>query len=85
MKYYETPEVIGQVEEHRKGSNSDPMPIGDRIVGITIFRDDDQRREGELQIDIRQYDRTRDNIVIKLPLLEVMAAITTAAIHREEC
>ncbi len=82
MRYPSTPEVIGTISEIPPNGNE--RHIGDRIVGISVSQSNiSDKSDAEIQVDIRGYPG-RTNITIKMPLQDVMAAITSAMLNKEQ-
>ena len=80
MKYPSTPELIGAVEEIDK--NGDINPIGDKIVGISVYREKNNL-DGRVDIDVREMKKSHSNLVIRLQLPELMAALSCATLNAE--
>lgn len=81
MKYYDTPELIGLVE--RIDADGESSLEGDRIIGVHVKQDSGQHREGTVTIDIREFDRKHGNIVVRLSLPDLVAAIATATLNAD--
>lgn len=82
MKYYSSPEVIARVRTVQDGDDRD---VSDKIVGVQVLFDDSNHREGTAQLDVRKMGKKgEDSFVIEIPLSELMAALTTATLNREE-
>ncbi len=83
MRYLETPEIISHVRT--VDSNGDDGHIGDRILGVHVNMDDSLSREGTVQLDLRDFDpKKRESLVIEISLPDLMAALTTATLHRDK-
>lgn len=82
MKYYETPEIIAHVRT--VDQNGDDHLNGDKVAGIQVLFDDGNHREGTAQIDVREFGKKGENLVIEVPLSDLMAALTTATLNRED-
>ncbi len=75
MSYPNNPEVIATVETiDTEGENA---YLGDRIVGIQV-RTDKQWTDGVVDIDVRKFDRKGGNLVLRIALPELMAALSRA-------
>ncbi len=83
MRYLESPEIISHVRT--VNSEGDDFHIGDRVLGVQVKMDDGISRDGTVQLDLRDFDRKRqDNLVIEVSLPDLMAAITTATLNRDK-
>ncbi len=79
MKYPNNPELIASVESIN--ADADVIYLGDKIVGIQV-RQDDSNKDGMVDIDVRAFDK-RGALVIRIPLPELMAALSCATLHAE--
>lgn len=83
MKFYKTPEILAQVRTvNQDGEDSH---LGDKVLGVQVLFDDDRHREGTAQLDLRGYARKgNENLIVEVPLSDLMAALTTAALNRDD-
>ncbi len=80
MSYPNNPEVIATIETIDVEGND--AQIGDRVVGIQV-RTDRQWTTGVVEIDVREFDRRRGNLVLRIALPQLMAALSQATLHAD--
>lgn len=80
MKNPRTPELIASIDVINDGNDEQ---LGDRIVGISVRQDKELHSEGTVDIDIRGLDNKHENLVIRLSLPELVAAIATATLNAD--
>lgn len=80
MKFPKTPEVIATVDAIN--ADGDEANYGDRIIGIQV-RQDKNTRDGIVDIDVRELDKKLGSLIIRLPLPELMAALSCATLNAE--
>ena len=80
MKYPNNPEVIATLETIDK--DGDDHYIGDKIIGIQV-RQSGRERDGMVDLDIRDFNKRGDNLIVRIPYPELMAALACAALNAE--
>ena len=80
MKYPSNPEVIATLETIDK--DCDDHYIGDKIIGIQV-RQSGRERDGMVDLDIRDFNKRGDNLIVRIPYPELMAALACAALNAE--
>ena len=74
------PEIIAHIDRIDTAGNDESL--GDKIIGVQV-RQTKNQRDGTLDIDIRNLDRKTGNLVIRIPLPELMAAISCATLNSD--
>ncbi len=81
MSYPNNPEVIATIETI--DTNGNDNRLGDRIVGVQV-RTDKQWVDGVVDLDVREFDRKRGNLVLRIALPELMAALSRATLNADK-
>lgn len=80
MRYPNCPEVIVTVEGITP--DGDSIYHGDKVVGIQVFQSE-RDRDGRVDLDIRGFDKKGNNLVIRIGLTELMAALSSAILNAD--
>lgn len=72
------PELIAQVDTI--DSNGDEVSNQILIVGVGVRQNKDADINGTVDLDIRNYTKSRKCIIVRLPLQELLKAVGIAAL-----
>jgi hypothetical protein len=80
-KYTREPEFVSNLRI--VDSEGNERFIGDNVASVAVYKGD-AKSSAIVQFDIREYPRKKDNLVIEIPLSDLIAAISSATLNAEE-
>lgn len=82
MKSYQYPTIVAEaIEVNDQGSETKNKEV---IIAVQVIIDKTELRDGQVDIDIRDYPSNGKITTIRLALPDLVAAISSAALHRGE-
>lgn len=82
MRYPANPELV--VSTEIIDQEGDGRLNSDRVAAIAVSIGNKMDQNGQLQLEIRDYPKKGEILVIRASLPDVMAAITSATLNRED-
>ncbi len=81
MPHDKQPELIAQTNIVSGDGNESCE--GSSIVSVAVYQDKDSQRRGEVQLVVHDYNGDADDLIVRLPLPELMAALGLATLNAE--
>lgn len=80
MNYPSTPEFVADIEIIDDKGNSEQ--VGSKIIALNVSKAKDAI-DGEVLLDCREFQEPENNLMIRIPLSVLVAALSRATLHAD--